>query len=99
MELDDEDETMDNDKPEQNDKDKSIRDPKIVTPGKTVKWTTVEKKGKDKEKGTTQTGQQKETGGKPPVSQFFMSKGIRKNNFDSNLGNTAHMWKHKIYID
>jgi hypothetical protein len=97
MELDDGDETKDSNKPENN-KGKATADPKIVTPGKLVKLTTVEKKGKDKEKGITQIGKQKEIGAKPPVSQFFLSKGIQKTNFDSNLGNTEHMWKHKFYI-
>ena len=94
MDIDDDDEPM------IKEKNKTTEPPKMVTPAKAVNWEIVKSKQKDKEKRNqeNETNKQKEMGSKPVVNKFFLSKGIRKNNYDSNLGNSAHTRKHKVYI-
>jgi hypothetical protein len=100
MEVDDEDVNMRNVETKKTNNDKTTNDPTMVTPGKKVNWTTVQNNKKDKGNKETekQNEKQKEKDVMPATSQFFLSKGIRKNNYDSNLGNTAYTRKHKLYI-
>ena len=53
---------------------------------------------KEQDKRNKETGKNNEPGAKADVSKFFLSKAIRKNTYDSNLGNTAYTHKHRYYI-
>jgi hypothetical protein len=92
MEIDNEDELM------ANEESTMKGQPITVTPSKGVNWKLVSNKQTDKEQGNKEPEKQKETGAKPVVNKLFLSKGICKTNYDSNLGNTAHTRKHKYYI-
>jgi hypothetical protein len=75
-------------------------DAKVVTPAKSVNWVTVgnKQKEKGKEKDDKESEKQQESRSTPAANKFFLSKAIRKTNYDSNLGNTAYTRKHKFYI-
>jgi hypothetical protein len=90
MDIDDDEESINKNK-----NDKATADPNTVTPAK-VGWNLVT--NKEQEKRNKEMEKNKEPSATAYVSKFFLSKAIRKNTYDSNLGNTAYTRKHKFYI-